>query len=83
MEGGGIMATRKGENMGQRLNRLRDAAKMTQVELAERSGTPVSSLRKYEQNKALPRIDHAARLAVALGCSLDELAGIVGPKRKK
>jgi transcriptional regulator with XRE-family HTH domain len=72
--------------MGQRLKRLRDAALMTQEELAERSGTPVSSLRKYEQNKVLPRIDHAARLAVALGCTLDELAGIDEPpaaKRKK
>jgi transcriptional regulator with XRE-family HTH domain len=80
------MLTRKGETMAERLKRLRDAAKMTQEELAERSGTPVSSLRKYEQGKVLPRIDHAARLAVALGCTLDELAGIdepPTPKRRK
>jgi transcriptional regulator with XRE-family HTH domain len=59
---------------GKTLQRLREAAGMSQVELARRSDTPIDSLRNWEQGRVLPRIDAAKRLARALGVSLDQLA---------
>jgi transcriptional regulator with XRE-family HTH domain len=56
------------------LQDLREAAGWSQVELARRSGTPINSLRNWEQGRVLPRIDAATRLARALGVSLDLLA---------
>ena len=66
---------RKGEMMGQRLQRLRQAAGLSQPQLAEAAAVPVASLRNWEQGRRLPQLDAAARLASALGVSLDELAG--------
>jgi transcriptional regulator with XRE-family HTH domain len=71
---------------GQRLQELRKAAGMSQTELAARSGTAIDTLRKWEQGRTLPSIEAAARLATALGVSLDQLggtAGAGGPARKK
>jgi transcriptional regulator with XRE-family HTH domain len=59
---------------GNTLQELRQAARMSQVELARRSETPIDTLRKWEQGRTLPGIDAAAKLAKALGVSLDRLA---------
>jgi transcriptional regulator with XRE-family HTH domain len=67
--------------MGTRLQRLRKAAGLSQSQLARRSGIPLPTLRGWEQGRATPLLDAAARLAVALGCDLNELAGIAGPKK--
>jgi transcriptional regulator with XRE-family HTH domain len=82
------MATKpKGEGMGKRFHRLREQARLTQAELAERAGIPIGSLRNWEQGLRLPRFDHAIRVAEALAVSLDVLAGRVekadeGTRRK-
>jgi transcriptional regulator with XRE-family HTH domain len=68
--------------MGTRLKGLRESAGLTQAELARRAGVPLGSLRSYEQSVRTPLLDQAAKLAVALGVSLDVLAGIA-PRRKK
>jgi transcriptional regulator with XRE-family HTH domain len=69
--------------MGERFQRLRQAAKMTQEEASERSGIPVSTIRGWEQDKRLPRIDHAMQLARCYGIGLDELTGMDEPPAKK
>ena len=56
------------------LQELRKAAGLSQVELAQRSDTAIDTLRKWEQGRNLPNIEAAARLAKALGISLDRLA---------
>jgi transcriptional regulator with XRE-family HTH domain len=67
--------------MGATLKGLREGRGLTQVELAEKAGVPVGSLRNYEQGHRTPLLDQAAKLALALGISLDVLAGIK-PKGK-
>jgi transcriptional regulator with XRE-family HTH domain len=69
----------KGENMGERFKDLREQARMTQVEAAERSGVPLSTLRHWEQGHTLPRLDLAVRLARVLGVDLNTLAGFDEP----
>jgi transcriptional regulator with XRE-family HTH domain len=70
--------------MGERLQRLRRAQGLSQSELAEAAGVPVGTLRGWEYGRRTPLLDAAARLADALGCTLDELAGrgAAGGKRK-
>src|SRR5262245_46095560 len=59
---------------GEILQGLRERAGLSQSQLATRSGTPLDSLRNWEQNRTLPKIDAVTRLARALGVSLDALA---------
>lgn len=59
---------------GKVLQALRDEVGISQSELAARSGVSLDSLRNWEQDRTIPRIDVATRLARALGVSLDRLA---------
>jgi transcriptional regulator with XRE-family HTH domain len=68
--------------MSERFRRLREEAKLTREEAAQRSGIPVGTLRNWERGKRLPRVDHAMRLARALGVSMDELLGFDEPPEK-
>jgi transcriptional regulator with XRE-family HTH domain len=65
--------------MGERFKRLREEARMTQVEAAQRSGIPLRTLCNWEQGQRVPRLDHAMKLARALGVSMDELTGFNEP----
>ncbi len=60
-------------SFGATLAKLREAAELTQVELAQRAGVPIDTLRRWEQDRNLPRINDAFRLARALEISLDDL----------
>jgi transcriptional regulator with XRE-family HTH domain len=62
--------------MGTRLQRLRKAAGLSQSQLARAAGVPLGSLQQWEQGRRTPLLDAAARIAVALQCSIDDLAGI-------
>jgi transcriptional regulator with XRE-family HTH domain len=73
----------KGETMGERLKRLREAAGMSQPRLAEASGVPVGTLRQWEQDRRLPSWEGAVALADGLDVTLDELAGRKPTKRRK
>jgi DNA-binding XRE family transcriptional regulator len=73
----------KGEGMGGRIKRLREAAGMSQPQLAKAAGVPLTTLRQWEQNRRLPSWEWAVALADGLGCSLDELAGRETPPRKE
>lgn len=61
--------------MGERMRRLRERSGLSQPQAAERAGIPVGTLRGWEQDRRQPLLDAAARLADAIGCTLDELAG--------
>ena len=49
---------------------------MSQTQLAERAGLPLGTVRNLEQDHRSPLLATAAAIAVALGVSLDAIAGI-------
>jgi transcriptional regulator with XRE-family HTH domain len=59
---------------GKTLQALREEAGITQSELAQRADVSIDSLRNWEQDRALPKIDVVTRMARAMGFSLDRLA---------
>ena len=64
---------------GERLRRLREARGWSQQELSERSGVPYITIYRCERGQHQePRVNVAARLARALGVSLDVLADTYG-----
>jgi transcriptional regulator with XRE-family HTH domain len=64
--------------MGARLKQLREAAGLTQVSLAQAAGVSLRSFQQWEQGKRTPLFDAVVKIADALGCSLDVLAGRKG-----
>ncbi len=66
--------------LGQRLTYWRQRRGMSQQELADRSGVPYMTIYRLEDGiYADTRSLTAAKLAWALGISLDTLAGIAAP----
>jgi transcriptional regulator with XRE-family HTH domain len=62
--------------MATRLKRLREAAGLTQQELAARAGLSISAVTQTEGGqKKDPRLSTVIALAKVLGVTLDELAG--------
>lgn len=69
--------------LGDRIRELRESAGLTQSELAARSGMTRQQIYGFETGKYPdPRLSTCTRLADALGCSVDELAGR-RPKRSR
>jgi transcriptional regulator with XRE-family HTH domain len=64
-----------GETLGRRMKRMREAARMSQPQLAEAACVPVSTLRQWEQGRRLPSLEGFFAIGDGLGVSLDELAG--------
>jgi transcriptional regulator with XRE-family HTH domain len=54
-----------------RLKELREAAKLTQGELAGKSGIPKASISNLEQDRRKPTWETIQKLAGALGCSCE------------
>jgi DNA-binding XRE family transcriptional regulator len=75
--------TMRSETMGERLKRLREAAGMSQPQLASAAGVPVGTFRQWEQGRRLPSLQGFIAVGVALGVSLDELAGLESPRTKQ
>ena len=61
------------------LRAIRERQGMTQAKLAELAGTDAAVISHYEAGTRGPAWSTAIRLADALGCSLDELAGRIEP----
>jgi len=61
------------------LRRLRERRKLTQQDLAERSGVPRPTLAHLESGEANPTLSVLVRVAEALGTSIEELIGRVEP----
>jgi transcriptional regulator with XRE-family HTH domain len=65
----------KVDRLGEHWKRLREAAGLSQPQLAKVAGVPVGTLRQWEQCRRLPSLEGFFDLARGLGVSLDELAG--------
>ena len=59
-------------NYGKRLQEIRKAQGVTQVDLAKLSGVTQAVITHYETGKRTPTLERADKLAKALGVSLDE-----------
>lgn len=57
------------------LQKMREAAGLTQSSVAKAMGVNVSTVTHWEANDALPRAAKLPKLADVLGCSVDELFG--------
>lgn len=53
---------------------------LSQTALAEQAGVHPRQIRRYVRGEQQPVLGVAARLAATLGISLDELAGLAGPR---
>jgi transcriptional regulator with XRE-family HTH domain len=69
--------------LGLRLTELRQAAGLTQAQLAERIGVHSSNIGFWELSGTPPRGEVLPKLAHVLGVSVDELLGVTPPKPKK
>ena len=63
------------------LKDIRLSKKLTQEELAKRSGIKQNGISRYESGTRTPSMKTAKALAKALGCSIDEL--ISDPEEKQ
>ena len=68
-------------SFGKNLQALREAAGLSQSELAEKSGISVKTIQNWEIDRNSPRMDALVRLAQALGTTLDMLV-IHRPQRR-
>ena len=59
-----------------KLKDIRKAKHLTQKQLSLLCNVSQGKICEYEQGKSLPPLDTAAKLATALDCTLDELAGL-------
>lgn len=65
-----------GDNfVSERVRKARRAANMSQLELAEKTGISVNSIRLCEGGKVQPRIDTITKIAAALDVTVDYLYG--------
>jgi transcriptional regulator with XRE-family HTH domain len=62
------------ETLGQRLQRLRLGAGLTQAQVAAAVGVPVTTLRNWEGDRREPGFRAAVQLAKALGATVEDLA---------
>ena len=69
-----ILSGMKNETLGQRLQRLRLDAGLTQAQLADAAGTPLSSLQNWEIDRREPGLRAAVRFARTLGVTVEDLA---------
>ncbi len=71
------MADHSSTMLAANLRRLRERRKLTQQELAERSGVPRPTLAHLESGEANPTLSVLVRVAEALGTSIEDLIGRV------
>jgi transcriptional regulator with XRE-family HTH domain len=69
---------KKSETLGQRLQRLRQAANFTQAQLAAQTGLAVSNIRNWEQDHRTPNLFALLKVARALGRRMEDFVeGVV------
>lgn len=61
--------------LGQRVRTRRKAADLTIEQLAHRSGVTLSTVRRVELDKHVPRIETLSKIAQALDCTVTDLLG--------
>jgi transcriptional regulator with XRE-family HTH domain len=68
--------------MGERLRELREAAGLSQAQLAKASGVPVGTLWGWQYGRRKPLLETAVKVARALGVHAEDLVP-EGPPRKR
>jgi transcriptional regulator with XRE-family HTH domain len=61
---------------GQKLKELREAAGLTQAQLAAASGVPIGTVRDYEQTRRDPQFSAVQKLARGLGLGIEAFAAV-------
>jgi len=79
----GGMTRKERPPLGQRLTELRQAAGLTQTQLAEHIGVHPSNVGFWELSGTPPRGEVLPKMAAVLGVSVDALLGVTPPKPKK
>jgi transcriptional regulator with XRE-family HTH domain len=69
--------------LGLRLTELRQAAGLTQIQLAEKLGVHPSNIGFWELSGTPPRGEVLPKMAHTLGVSVDALLGVTPPKPKR
>lgn len=69
--------------LGLRLTELRQAAGLTQIQLADKLGVHPSNIGFWELSGTPPRGEVLPKMANALGVSVDALLGVTPPKPKR
>ena len=59
--------------MGEKLRAAREAARLTQVELAEKVGVYQRDISRWEKGHREPGVLIVKKMAQVLGCSMDDL----------
>jgi len=67
---------------GDRLKQVREAAGLTQGELAERVGAGTNQIWRYEKGDSEPSAEVLASLATELGVTADWFLGLVGESKQ-
>lgn len=62
-------------NYGEALRYQREAAKLTQRQLAKETGINQANISRWENGEVLPNIEVCVKLAEFYGISVDELIG--------
>lgn len=62
-------------NYGEALRYQREAAKLTQRQLAKETGINQANISRWENGEVLPNIDVCVKLAEFYGITVDELIG--------
>ncbi len=55
------------------IKEIRKRLNMSQTDLAEKLGTSIPTVNRYENGKRSPDLETAAKIAKALGCKIDDL----------
>lgn len=63
------------ENIGTKIKEARQAAGITQAELADRIGSATITIRQYETGKRTPRLEQIRRIALELNTTVSDLVG--------
>lgn len=63
------------ETFGERLRRIREQKRLSQAELAEKTGLQPSAISHFESGRRRPSIDNLMRLADALFITTDIILG--------
>jgi transcriptional regulator with XRE-family HTH domain len=79
----GRPASRPQPEMGAHLAQLRETAGITQKQLAEKLGVPLSNITFWERSEKPPRAEMLPKMAEALNVSVDTLLRIEPVKPKK
>ena len=61
--------------MNETMRKLRRDQGLSQTELARKAGLSRASVQRYEANDTTPSVDRIAKIAQALGTTIDNLIG--------